>query len=127
MRNIAFPLCFLLCSASSSFAAHLHPEKYYQNKWCSAHQGQSEVILADRTRADCVTSSQAIEFDFGQKWAESLGQALYYALQTGKRAGIVLILESPKDRKYWLRLNSTIAHFHLPVDTWVMEGETQKR
>jgi hypothetical protein len=38
-----------------------------------------------------------------------------------KRAGIVLILESPADRKYFIRLNSTIQHFKLPVDTWEME------
>jgi len=64
-----------------------------------------------------------IEFDFGKKWAESLGQALYYSLQTGNRAGIVLILEGPQDRKYWIRLNSTIEHFRLPIETWEMEEE----
>ena len=32
--------------------------------------------------------------------------------------GIVLILESMKDRKYWIRLNTTIEHFNLPIDTW---------
>lgn len=100
------------------FAAHEHKEKYYQEKWCSEHNGQAEVVLSDKTRADCITDTHAIEFDFGKKWAESLGQALYYSLQTGKRAGIVLILESPKDREYFIRLNSTIQHFNLPIDTW---------
>jgi hypothetical protein len=38
--------------------------------------------------------------------------------QTGKKAGIVLILETMKDRKYWVRLNTTIEHFNLPIDTW---------
>jgi hypothetical protein len=76
--------------------------------------------LSDKTRADCITETHSIEFDFGKKWAESLGQALYYSLQTGKKAEIVLILESPKDRKYFIRLNSTIQHFNLPIDTWEM-------
>lgn len=58
--------------------------------------------------------------DFGPKWAEAIGQALYYSLQTGKRAGVALILEKPKDHKYWIRLNSTIQHFGLPIDTWKM-------
>ena len=35
-----------------------------------------------------------------------------------KKAGIFLILESMKDRKYWIRLNTTIEHFNLPIDTW---------
>ena len=69
-----------------------------------------------------IIPDHAIEFDFGRKWAESLGQTLYYSLQTGKRAGIVLILEKPEDRKYLIRLNSTIQHFGMPVDTWEMKG-----
>jgi hypothetical protein len=43
---------------------------------------------------------------------------LTYALQTGKKGGVVLILETRKDRKYWIRLNTTIEHFNLPIDTW---------
>jgi hypothetical protein len=39
-------------------------------------------------------------------------------LQTDKKAGIVLILETMKDRKYWIRLNTTIEHLNLPIDTW---------
>lgn len=31
---------------------------------------------------------------------------------------IVLILETMKDRKYWIRLNTTIDNFNLPIDTW---------
>ena len=117
------PILLLLVSAlliNSTTIAATYPEKHYQEKWCAEHSGQAEVVLPDKTRADCITATHAIEFDFGKKWAESLGQALYYSLQTGKRAGIVLILEKPADRKYFIRLNSMIEHFKLPVDTWEM-------
>jgi len=76
--------------------------------------------LPDKTRCDCLTQTHAIEFDFGNKWAEAIGQSLYCSLQTGKRAGIVLILEKSKDYRYWIRLNTTIEHFNLPIDTWKM-------
>lgn len=101
-------------------AKNLHSEKYYQEKWCAENNGQMEVVLPDRTRVDCLLEKQgyAIEFDFGKKWTEAIGQSLYYSLQTGKRAGIVLIMESEKDVKYWIRLNSTIQHFGLPIDVW---------
>jgi hypothetical protein len=56
--------------------------------------------------------------DLGNDWAETIGQSAYYAIQTGKKAGIVIILEALKDRKYWIRLNTTIEHFNLPIDTW---------
>ena len=78
------------------------------------------MVLPDRTRCDCLTKTHAIEFDFGPKWAEAVGQTLYNGLQTGKRPGIVLILESPQDRTYWLRLNSTIELYKLPIDTWAV-------
>jgi len=119
VKNIV--VLFLVFLSSNCFAGRLHPEKWYQNKWCAEHGGQIEVILPDRTRCDCVTETHAIEFDFGNKWAEAIGQSLYYSLQTSKKAGIVLILESIEDRKYWIRMNSTIKHFNLPIDTWPIE------
>lgn len=76
------------------------------------------MVFPDKTRCDCLTSSHAIEFDFGKKWAEAIGQALYYSIQTGKRAGVVLILEKKDDYKYWIRLNTIIEHFRLPIDRW---------
>jgi hypothetical protein len=39
-------------------------------------------------------------------------------MQTGKKAGIVLILETMKGRKYWTRLSTTIEHFYAPIDIW---------
>ena len=76
------------------------------------------MVLPDGTRCDCVTDTHAIEFDFGRNWAEAVGQSSYYSLQTKKKPGVVLILETMKDRKYWIRLNTTIKHFNLPIDTW---------
>jgi hypothetical protein len=95
-----------------------HPEKWYQERWCRERGGQVEVVMPDRTRCDCLTDNNAIEFDFGSNWAEAIGQSIYYSMQTEKRAGIVLILENKKDRKYWIRLNTTIQHFNLPIDSW---------
>jgi hypothetical protein len=103
-----------------SEAKRLHPESYYQEAWCREHGGQTEVRLPDKTRSDCLTETHAIEFDFGNKWAEAIGQSLYYSLQTEKKAGIALILEDPGDYKYWIRLNTTIDHFGLPIKTWKM-------
>jgi len=97
-----------------------HPEKWYQERWCREQGGQLEVVLPDRTRCDCVTDTHAIEFDFGNKWTEAVGQSLYYSQQPGKKAGIVLILENKKDRKYWIRLKTTIEHFNLPIETWAV-------
>ena len=79
-------------------------EAYYQDQWCTSDFGRKEVILWDRTRVDCMTKEYAIEFDFAKKWAESIGQSLYYAKMTGKKPAVVLILTSPTDYHYVKRV-----------------------
>lgn len=106
---------------SSAEAGRLHKEKYYQAKWCNEQSGEVEVVLPDRTRCDCLTKNNAVEFDFGPNWAEAIGQSLYYSSQTGKRAGIALILEKPSDYKYWIRLNTVIEQNALKIDTWMIK------
>jgi hypothetical protein len=82
------------------------------------------VLQPSSTRCNCWEDTHAIEFDFGSGWAEAIGQSSYYATQTKKKGGIVLILESIKDRKYWIRLNTTIQHFNMPTDTWNVGNAT---
>ena len=118
MKKTGVAVIIVLLIPSLLLAKRKHPERWYQERWCEAHRGQIEVVLPDGTRCDCLADTHAIEFDFGSKWAEAIGQSAYYALQTSKKAGIVLILETIKDRKYWIRLNTTIEHFALPIDTW---------
>jgi len=80
--------------------------------------GDIEHVLSDRTRVDCLNDRYAIEFDFDYKWAEAIGQSLYYASVTGKKAGIVLILRNQQDNRYLKRLNQTVDSNKLPIKIW---------
>ncbi len=79
-------------------------EAYYVSQWCRDDFGKREFILWDNTRVDCLTKDYAIEFDFAHKWAESVGQSLYYAKMTGKKPAVALILTNLKDYKYVKRI-----------------------
>jgi len=81
-------------------SGHLMSEKEYQHEMCTAWLGEEEFTLDDHTRVDCLTADLAVEFDFAEKWAESLGQALHYGRKTGRAPTIALIIESPADLKY---------------------------
>lgn len=119
MKNIIliFLLIFGLCSQVS--AKHLHLERTYQKHWCGKHKGLMEYRLKDGTRVDCLTSDYAIEFDFNDKWAEAIGQSLYYSLMTNKKPGIVLISEKPKhSSKYIARVNEVARKYNIKV--WTM-------
>jgi hypothetical protein len=101
-----------------AYSKRLHPEQYYQISWCKDNQGEVEVVLEDRTRVDCLTKTHAIEVDFANKFFEGLSQALYYGMMTGKKAGLVLIVERDTDKKYVGRAKKLIKYFSLPIDLW---------
>lgn len=77
-------------------------EKDYVDKYCD---GIKEYVLPDKTRVDCLTNEYAIEFDYAKKWAESVGQSLYYAEKTGKKPAVAIILSKETDKKYVKRIN----------------------
>lgn len=79
-------------------------ESYYVNQWCTSDFGRKEAILWDMTRVDCLAKDYAVEFDFAKKWAESIGQALYYSKMTGKKPAVALILTSLADYRYVKRI-----------------------
>ena len=79
-------------------------EDFYVTQWCDLEFGRKEAVLWDMTRVDCLTKDYAIEFDFANKWAESVGQSLYYAEMTKKKPTVVLILTKLTDMKYVKRV-----------------------
>lgn len=94
------------------FVKHKHSESSYQHAWCSAHKGIEEYENKDFTRVDCLTEQNAVEFDFANKWAESIGQALHYAYMTGKKGKVVLILENPKKEMIYFKRVKKLGKIH---------------
>lgn len=122
MKKVLITLCLLLFSCGSCFATNTYLEKEYQEVWCKANNGITEHVLSDKARVDCLTKDYAIEFDFAKKWAESIGQALYYSSCTGKTAGVVLIMENPEqEERYLHRLNEVAKKYNIKV--WTMTTE----
>ena len=91
------------------------PERYYQEKWCDG-RGVTEYVLPDRARVDCLTDEYAIEFDFSRKWAESIGQALYYGKVTGRKPAIaIIVLDWGEEQRYLNRLYTAIRGLGIKV------------
>ena len=103
--GIAAPFDYETCNLGWKHVHHEHNEESYQQAWCSAHNGIMEYENRDFTRVDCLTKKHAVEFDFANKWHESIGQALHYGLMTGKKPMVVLILDNPeKQMVYYYRV-----------------------
>jgi hypothetical protein len=98
---------------------HPHNEFSYQHAYCSMHNGVEEYELPDKTRVDCLTDEYAIEFDFANKWAESIGQALHYSYITGRKPKIVLILDSKyknQQKIYYERVKRLGQKYNISVE-----------
>ena len=93
-----------------------HNEKYYQTLLCNELDGVMEQSLLDRTRVDCLTDEYAIEVDFAKKWAEAVGQSLYYAEMTGKKPAVGFIMrDNKKDRRHFKRVEVLADKYHIKI------------
>ena len=93
-----------------------YTESFYQEQYAKKLGGRTEVTMPDGTRCDILTDTHAIEVDFADKWAEAIGQSLNYAMQTGKKAGIVLVLKDRGDEKHLERLRKMARHYSMDID-----------
>lgn len=120
-------LMLLLITILPVEAKRIYSEKVYQTQWCNQHNGEMEYRLSDKARVDCVTDTLAVEFDFANKWAECVGQALYYGRQTKKQPACVLIMENgEKDLKYLYRLRRAAYKKGVNMRTYTMKPEQIK-
>lgn len=52
----------------------------------------AEVKLWDGSRVDLLNEEYAIEADWTHKWAEGVGQCMYYATVTGRKPALMLLV-----------------------------------
>jgi hypothetical protein len=92
-------------------------EDYYNRQFCSEVSGQAEYRLPDRSRVDCLTDTHAYEADWadGLKVYESIGQSLYYAAETGKNPGILLLVRKKNSDKHIRKVKRVIENWSLPI------------
>ena len=98
-------------------------EADYVNSVCPKIKGVIEYPLDDGSRVDCETNIYSIEFDFGKKWAEAIGQALYYSSKTGKKAGIFLIIVKKRDWNNLEKIKRVIKTQGIDVKIWTISPE----
>jgi hypothetical protein len=99
-------LFLISCSQENKKSAVKKNEKFYQVQMCNRLKGEIEVVLHDKTRVDCLTDKYAIEVDWARKWAEGVGQSIYYAEMTNKKPAIALIMaDTDADERHYKRLS----------------------
>lgn len=74
--------------------------------------GQREYSVQSG-RVDLLTDKYAFEIEWANKWKESIGQSLWYAVQTNKKPGIILLMKTKSDYKYFIQLNTALEYADL--------------
>lgn len=75
---------------------------YIAQEW----HGEAEHQCPDGSRVDVLTDTTAYEVEWPEKWAQSIGQAVFYRAATNRKGGVVLLMgRQPKkvELVYYLR------------------------
>ncbi|RWD31323.1 MAG: hypothetical protein EOS22_04685 [Mesorhizobium sp.] len=125
--------------------AHALTEKDLVARYCAGMI--TEFYNPDGTRTDCISDTHAIEVDFSDKWAESIGQALHYSLWTveftenpdayprwhrqvpsARAPGVILLCR--EDRRLEICANHAVRprriaeQFKIPLAIWLCNPDT---
>ena len=94
--------------------------------------GEKEYRLNDGTRVDLIHNKFAIEIDWQEKWAEGVGQSIYYAMKlnhqmslkgTASYKPLVILLTKRKDES-WKKYRDRVEFCN--VSCWVFDAKTKK-
>jgi hypothetical protein len=113
-----------LFSSTAQAQCKAQLEKDYAEYWCDSRNGELEHRFPDRTSADCLTQNYVVEVDFDEKWAEAIGQSLFYSTMTDQKPAIVMIIQNHKNtprEQYLDRLSTTIDRYNLPISVFTVE------
>ena len=102
--------------------AETKKEAYWQRQYCADMEIEKKLITGGRV--DCFNEEYAIEVDWAHKWAEAVGQSLYYAATTDRKPGIILLCEESEGpveglcRSYVYRLEYALKFVNARVYVW---------
>ena len=117
MVRTTLPCFFLLLLCT---CVRAQTESQYIQALATHLKGEQEVTVPGG-RVDILNQEYAIEVERAPKWKNSIGQAIWYGLQTNKKPGIILLVENSGQRKYAIQLGSALQYAGLEdrVKVWL--------
>lgn len=94
-------------------------ETYWQDIIQKEIGGIKEYRLDDGTRVDLLFEDKACEIDWATKWAEGIGQSIYYGLKTERPPLVILLAKKDGWEKYRDRVE------YCDIECWVYDTRTE--
>ena len=117
-------LCLFFAFSSACWGADERAEvRRLAPKYGADPDKDIEVRQWDGTRVDILTPKFAIEVDWAKsgKHFEAIGQALYYAIVTDRRPGIILLRRGSDDDRFIHRTQAVCSRYGIRL--WVEDVE----
>jgi len=123
MKRVFLHLVILCCCNILISQNHINESEYAQYIQ-SLIGGKLEVSIKSG-RIDLLTNTHAYEIERAPKWKDSIGQSIWYALNTNMKAGIILILENTSDYKYFIQLMTALEYANLKykIDVYLFPND----
>ena len=114
-KNI-YRIGLFLFALSLFTQAYGQTDNWHENDYSDYIQvliGGEREQSVESGRVDLVTEEYAFEVEWANKWKHSIGQSIWYGLQTNKKPGIILLMRSKEDYKYFIQLNTALNYANL--------------
>ena len=105
--------------------AYAKSEAEYKKEWCAKHNGEINYKTQESSKVDCLTDNYSIEFDFAEKWVQSMRKSRDQSLSTGKLPGVVLILQNSADENYLFKLREVVEKRRLGIKIWTVGRDVE--
>jgi len=104
--------------------AHQLNELAWARRIAFALKAEYEHRLWDGTRIDLLTETAAVEIDWAPKWAEAIGQCLWYSTMVQLEPVVLLLVEDMgKESKYVYRA-LTVCH-QIDIEVWIADTKKE--
>ena len=120
MKRYVLALCLLTTTATADELSECR-------RLAPKYGAELEVRLWDGTRVDLLNDEYAIEVDWAGssgKWAEAIGQSLYYAELTNRKPGIILLVKDiERERRYIYRCQTVCSKHGIRLWIEIVEND----
>lgn len=129
MTRVAAMLAVIAALFALTAPAHAFREAEVQIRYCAGLP--IDQHLADGSEVDCIMSSAdgplAVEVDFTDHWAQSIGQSLHYARVLETRPAVILVcnegVRTSTCERHLARMVETLEYWRIGMFIWFCRSE----
>ena len=116
MKHLLLPVAFLLLSPVPTTAGEIPSEVECARLIGKQRHWRVEVPMPDSTRCDLISETYAMEVEWASKWKEAPAQATLYAIWTGKKPAVILLVKSSDEKLDVLRCKMVCERLQIAME-----------